>query len=533
MATDDITTPEFYHPWPKFGKKLHEQWGEIRENQISLNPIVKAIGLDPSFTGSRATGSVQAWESGETGFHNKVRTYWNKTNNQYLIQFNTGTEDCPTWDTKVTITEGGQLIADFYASAALTEVAEALPDGLSFSGVNRLFFSKDDGFYLKEDANGHPIVALSDRIKGGGSGGGGGSPLTVREQDGTPSVANVTQIRVTDSTLTDEGSGIVSIDTGGAGAGFYLNVGQTDDNPTFKDINTIKFNADNFYVTQNAPNTDEAIVNLRISPTIPFVTVTDTEGFTNNTDTIRFNRNGFYLTNDSQGKPIVNLGTTLPNPGDNIVSGTRVESFPSSVEWIFNHNLNVTPLLWDTFNTINESFIPDKVDVSDPNTAYFYFTNAIAGTAILSTGRSNGQVKFSTTNNSENQFTSDALIFNRKDFYLTSNSQSKPVLNLLSQLDEKSITVQFPTPEEEISFFVPSRDIKLKKLFVSLGATGFYPAVDWNIRYAPSRWESGTGIFNSPSKIDFYPSEKCFTSFDNDTIPAGNKIWYETRTLGS
>ena len=45
--------------------------------------------------------------------------------------------------------------------------------------------------------------------------GGGSGTLTVAEQDGTPSVTGVTTIRVTDGTLTDEGSGIVSIDTGG------------------------------------------------------------------------------------------------------------------------------------------------------------------------------------------------------------------------------------------------------------------------------------------------------------------------------
>ena len=39
--------------------------------------------------------------------------------------------------------------------------------------------------------------------------------LRIREQDGTPDVSGVVEIRVTNDTLTDEGSGIVSLDTGG------------------------------------------------------------------------------------------------------------------------------------------------------------------------------------------------------------------------------------------------------------------------------------------------------------------------------
>ena len=55
-------------------------------------------------------------------------------------------------------------------------------------------------------------------INSSGGGGGGGS-LTVKEQDGTPNVGSVTEIRVSNGTLTDEGSGAVSITTGGGGGG--------------------------------------------------------------------------------------------------------------------------------------------------------------------------------------------------------------------------------------------------------------------------------------------------------------------------
>ena len=45
-----------------------------------------------------------------------------------------------------------------------------------------------------------------------------GGAITVQEQDGVPTVADVTTIKVTNGTLTDEGGGVVSINTGG-GAG--------------------------------------------------------------------------------------------------------------------------------------------------------------------------------------------------------------------------------------------------------------------------------------------------------------------------
>ena len=43
-----------------------------------------------------------------------------------------------------------------------------------------------------------------------------GTSLTVEEQDGTPTVADVIKIKVTNGTLTDDGSGVVSIDFGSA-----------------------------------------------------------------------------------------------------------------------------------------------------------------------------------------------------------------------------------------------------------------------------------------------------------------------------
>lgn len=72
----------------------------------------------------------------------------------------------------------------------------------------RMFFLSDGLYYQKSDGTVIGPVAPGSSIT-----------LTVEEEDGTPSVANVTEIRVTNGTLTDNGGGSVSISTGGGGGG--------------------------------------------------------------------------------------------------------------------------------------------------------------------------------------------------------------------------------------------------------------------------------------------------------------------------
>lgn len=57
------------------------------------------------------------------------------------------------------------------------------------------------------------------------TGSGGGSSLTVKDQDGTPTVSNVTTIKVTNGKLTDDGSGTVSLDLSGSAGTVVVNPG--------------------------------------------------------------------------------------------------------------------------------------------------------------------------------------------------------------------------------------------------------------------------------------------------------------------
>ena len=67
-------------------------------------------------------------------------------------------------------------------------------------------------FESRVDTNAADIITVSGLT-------GGGSSLTVQDIDGSPSVSNVTTIKVTNGSLTDNGGGVVTIATSGSGGG--------------------------------------------------------------------------------------------------------------------------------------------------------------------------------------------------------------------------------------------------------------------------------------------------------------------------
>src|SRR3972149_11803559 len=103
MPFSETTTElEFYSPWPKFGKHLSNQWGESRQNAEVLHPIVRAVGVDSSYTAIK-NAAVQSFEVGEQDFHNKYRVFWDKTNVSFRIQSNSGTSSVPSWTDTIVI----------------------------------------------------------------------------------------------------------------------------------------------------------------------------------------------------------------------------------------------------------------------------------------------------------------------------------------------------------------------------------------------------------------------------------------------
>ena len=90
----------------------------------------------------------------------------------------------------------------WFTSAGAAPTLKTDPNTIDYIGFICTSGGYYEGFHLTEDSSG---------------GGGGSSSITVRESDGTPNVSNVSTIVVSNGTLTDDGSGQVTISTGGGG----------------------------------------------------------------------------------------------------------------------------------------------------------------------------------------------------------------------------------------------------------------------------------------------------------------------------
>jgi hypothetical protein len=203
-----------------------------------------------------------------------------------------------------------------------------------------------------------------------------------------------------DYLIIDESGNIVGNDGNliGGGTGFYgITVKHIDDSAAFKGIEVMAFDEDDFYLTQNDPNTDEVIIGFRggVGPQGP---------------------------QGPQG-PEGPDGPQGPAGGG---IGIDSEEFSTSTEWQFNHNLESSILLWNIYDAADQAIIPDKVDISNPNTAFFYFTTAVAGTAVISRGSTTLPDKFYgiTVKHSDDSATFkgiNTIAVEVENFYLTQN----------------------------------------------------------------------------------------------------------------
>jgi hypothetical protein len=92
---------------------------------------------------------------------------------------------------------------------------------------------------------------------------------------------------------------------------------------------------------------------------------------------------GFYLTKIAGG---TNKGGTVVN--QHFPFGRAAAFSDSGIEWEIEHNFNFSPVIVQVMDANGKVVIPDTVDVSDPNKAYFYFNESFSGQAMISSGSS-------------------------------------------------------------------------------------------------------------------------------------------------
>lgn len=91
----------------------------------------------------------------------------------------------------------------------------------------------------------------------------------------------------------------------------------------------------------------------------------------------------FYITpikgGAHRGSPLLNLSHQFGRAQE------FVQETPSTT-WEINHGFGVSPVFVQVMDNGKEVILPHRADVSDPDTAFFYFSQAIAGSVHVATG---------------------------------------------------------------------------------------------------------------------------------------------------
>lgn len=319
-----IAVRSFYHPIPYTGTAFKNSVEDMRTNSTSLGALVRAAyqDLDTSVNGSHDLAGLAV---GELGFRNRFRIFYSKSDDEFQIQYNSGTEVSPTWNTYVKIRQ-----SDGRFTVSSSGGLESTGGFYNFNNLGGFYlvargstrdkFVFDQGeaglvfdstfFYLENVSNSEEVlITLTPSGSSGevntssnlGTGEGifasksgvdfqfksltATSPISLSSTSTEIDIASSAEANTASSLGGDadvfsaksgvdlqfrgltagnnisltEGSSAITINA--LDQTFYLDVGQTDDNPTFSGINTIKFNVDSFYATQQDPST--AIINFR------------------------------------------------------------------------------------------------------------------------------------------------------------------------------------------------------------------------------------------------------------------------------
>jgi hypothetical protein len=589
VARIDSPESEFYAPWPLFGQTVASQWRKIRKNQQTLNTIVKSA----EFEGDANDFNSQVFAAqkyGRENFDNKFRINFDTpTDDELHFQYNDGTESSPTWRTLFYMEGTPPRVVFLEQTTGKVGTLDyiTVKDEDTSIDTNTVIFNSDD-FYLTDTGPNKPVVNLS----------GVPSNRSFKSQEFTSSNEWVFNHNLSSATpllwgtynSIDEsivphkadfsdpnvayfyfttqafaGTAIVS----GSGSYKQITIKETEAGGESTQTDTVKFDSSYFYIQSSATDL-KPIVSLTSSTDVTASNVgsgtgqvfkqkdnTDLEFRTftagsnidivTDADEITISGSKFYGIVVKDGASYARKGDTLQfNNSDfdlSQSSGGSTVQLDSTVARKSDLGPGFYGVIFQETEAGGAVFRDDTLNV---DSEFFYLTSDGSGKPVLSALPSDiTQVKISTSNQPQDQFNTDGLVFNRRNFYLSSTSTGRPEVNFLPELDEKSITVLYPNRNETISWWVPSRDITVKRMDAHLRAKDvpgiFYPYVDWTVRYGicPPNRGTGTEVITGGTRTGFYPgnpnlSNQCdvITTFNNPDISSQNWVWFETTELG-
>lgn len=471
----DTKLTGFYFPWPNLGVKLSRQWEKLRDNTEKEAPLIRAAYVDaqPSSANDPGNHDLSGWAIGERDFRNRFRIWYDKTNDRFSIQYNSGTEAVEVWDDYLSIRQvDGRVTVHGYggldsaAGGFYTTVPRNLAISRTFTPAAREWvfdhnldtkpilwnaFNLEDKsvtpttvdvsnpniayFYFPALQAGRAIV-VAEQARGEG----------IRITDGVNvfPAANRLSFNRHDFYLSKEGHGapvvnLQPIDLSGTQHG-NLGALTADDHPQYARTDGTRTITGDQRFASDIVVEDKATAGSFYSPTFGevayanqgYLSVTQTNGspLFSTVNSLKFEHQNFYLTADSDGKPIVNFrGVGGGSGGGQFGTGLESESFSSSTQWAFNHGLGTANVIWSVYDNQGYAVIPDKVSTHDPNIAYFYFSPATAGKVVIAGGPLVNTITVKGNTGAAWNRSTDTLNFNPAHFYITATATGKPIIN--------------------------------------------------------------------------------------------------------
>jgi hypothetical protein len=293
--------------------------------------------------------------------------------------------------------------------------------------------------------------------------------------------------------------------------GFYgINVKQSDDLQSFKGIETIAFEAEHFYINQNAPNTDEVVVNLRNAEKNTASNLGGGEG-------VFSSKSGV----DLGGRRIIKkTGISLASDTDEItVTATGGGGGDVSSDAI-----------WDAKG--------DLAGGTGADTAQRLAVGADDTMLIADSGETTG-LKWGRAAFANIQDISTATMLGRDTAgsgaieELTA-SEVRTLLNLVVGTDfQKSLSKtrgwEFPGSADDLDFFYTDIAITVVAVEGILANGTSTPSVDVQIKHSTNRSTAGNNVFGAARTVSSTTSGDDLDLTGGDTdIPAASFVWIET-----